>query len=118
MDNPEFWEALDKLVDESVIIIDRPKGSRHPKYGFVYIADYGYIDNMKSMDGGGIDVWRGSGSERKCDAVICTIDLLKRDSEIKILLGCSEEEKEEILNFYNESKYMKGQILRRYGVED
>lgn len=43
------------------------------------------------MDGSGIDVWVGSG-EKRIDAIICTIDLLKRDSEIKILIGCTEEE--------------------------
>ena len=26
-----FWSALDSLVDRSEIIIDRPKGTAHPK---------------------------------------------------------------------------------------
>ena len=39
--NTDFWLALDKLVSESKIIIDRPKGSRHPKYpDCVYPFDY------------------------------------------------------------------------------
>jgi len=52
------------------------------------------------MDGGGIDVWRGS-LESGLTAAIITVDLLKKDSEIKLLLGCTAEEKTEILNFYN-----------------
>mgnify|MGYP007110270985 FL=1 len=32
MKNDEFWNAIDKLVAESEIIIDRPKGTVHPKY--------------------------------------------------------------------------------------
>ncbi len=28
----EFWDKCQKLVDESEIIIDRPKGSRHPRF--------------------------------------------------------------------------------------
>ena len=27
-----FWEALDRLVSASTIVIDRPKGSAHPRY--------------------------------------------------------------------------------------
>ena len=89
----EFWFALDKLVAESKIIIDRPKGSRHPKYpDCIYPVDYGYLENTSSMDGNGIDVWKGKDGDY-IDAIICTVDLLKRDSEIKILIGCSEEEK-------------------------
>ncbi|WP_425447298.1 hypothetical protein [Dethiothermospora halolimnae] len=30
--NKEFWLALDELVNSCEIIIDRPKGTRHPKY--------------------------------------------------------------------------------------
>ena len=33
----EFWSHLDMLVASSEIIIDRPKGSIHPKYpDFIY----------------------------------------------------------------------------------
>lgn len=48
-----------------------------------------------------------------CDAVICTIDLLKKDSEIKILIGCTDEEKDVIMRFHNDSEYMKGVMIRR-----
>ena len=42
--NALFWEYLNKLVSENEIIIDRPKGTKHPKYeDMVYIVDYGYI---------------------------------------------------------------------------
>lgn len=30
--NIEFWNALDKLVEQSEIIIDRPKGTINLKY--------------------------------------------------------------------------------------
>jgi inorganic pyrophosphatase len=65
------------------------------------------------MDGGGIDIWRGSLSDSVCDAVVCTVDLLKKDSEIKLLIGCAEEEKAIIMRFHNKSEYMKGTMIRR-----
>ena len=111
--NEEFWAALDELVRNSEIVIDRPKGTVHPKYPrFIYRVDYGYLKNTSSMDGTGIDVWVGSG-EKKIDAIICTVDLMKKDSEIKILIGCTEEEKKIVYETHNETAYMKGVLIRR-----
>ncbi len=111
--NEDFWVLIDKLASESKIIIDRPKGSRHPKYPhFVYPVDYGYLENTSSMDGNGIDVWKGRSGEH-IDAIVCTADLLKRDSEMKILIGCDEEEKALILQTHNTSEYMKALLVRR-----
>jgi len=111
--NNDFWRALDSLVDNSEIVIDRPKGTAHPKYpDFIYKVDYGYLKNTSSMDGAGIDVWIGSG-EKKIDAIMCIVDLMKRDSEIKILIGCTEEEKQIVYQIHNETEYMKGILIRR-----
>jgi len=111
--NNAFWTAIDKLVLDSTIIIDRPKGTHHPKYyDFIYPVDYGYLENTSSMDDGGIDVWRGTDGEN-IDSIICTVDLLKRDSEIKILIGCNEDEKRLVLESHNNSDYMKGILIRR-----
>ena len=109
-----FWQATDKLVSSGKIVIDRPKGSAHPRYPeIIYDLDYGYIENTASMDGGGIDLWRGSLPDAECDAIICTVDLLKRDSEIKLLIGCTEEEKQIAYEFHNRSEFMKGILIRR-----
>ena len=79
----DFWEILDDLVNDSEIVIDRPKGTAHPRYpNFIYKVDYGYIKNTSSMDGAGIDVWVGSG-KKQIDAIMCIVDFMKRDSEKK-----------------------------------
>ena len=84
--NEDFWKVLDELVNSSEIVIDRPKGSAHPKFpDFIYRVDYGYLKDTTSMDGAGIDVWVGSG-DKKIDAIMCIVDLMKKDSEIKILM--------------------------------
>ena len=111
--NSEFWNALDKLVTNSEIVIDRPKGTAHPKYpGFIYQVDYGYLKDTSSMDGAGIDVWVGS-KGKIVDAIMCIVDLMKKDSEIKILIGCTAEEKAIIYETHNESRFMKGVLVRR-----
>ncbi len=112
--NKEFWQAIDSLVNQSEIVIDRPKGTAHPRYpDFIYKVDYGYLKNTSSMDGDGIDVWVGSKKEQNVDAIMCIVDMLKRDSEIKILIGCTEYEKEIIYKTHNETEYMKGILIRR-----
>jgi len=109
-----FWTALDTLIVDSQIIIDRPRGSRHPKFEhIIYPLDYGYLKNTSLMDGSGIDLWRGTGNDATLDAIIVTVDLMKRDSEIKLLLGVSEDEKSIIHDFHNNSIYMKGIIINR-----
>ena len=111
--NEGFWQALDELVSASDIVIDRPKGTAHPKYpDFIYKVDYGYLKDTTSMDGGGIDVWVGSG-EKKIDAIMCIVDVQKKDSEIKILIGCTEEEKTIVYETHNATPFMKGVLILR-----
>ena len=47
-------QYIGKLVS---VVIDRPLGSKHPKYGFVYPVNYGYIPDTKAADGGGLDAY-------------------------------------------------------------
>ena len=111
-----FWAALDQLTASSRLVIDRPKGTAHPRYpDMMYPIDYGYLADTTAMDGGGIDVWAGSDPARGLDAVMVTVDLVKRDAEIKLLIGCTEEEKQLVWHQHNDSQYMKGILIRRPG---
>ncbi|GHU84627.1 hypothetical protein FACS1894198_0650 [Clostridia bacterium] len=110
----EFWDMLAQLVAESELVIDRPKGSAHPRYpDFAYPLDYGYLKGTSSADGGGIDVWKGSSDDAYIDAIVCTVDFLKRDSEIKILIGCTEVEKEMVIRVHNRTEFLKGIMIKR-----
>ena len=110
----EFWAAVDALVSSGKIVIDRPKGSVHPRFPNIkYEVDYGYIANTSSMDGGGIDVWLGSLADKQVSAIICTVDLMKKDSEIKLLIGCTEEETNTVYEFHNNTEFMKGILIKR-----
>ena len=79
----------------------------------VYPLDYGYLKGTSSMDGGGIDLWLGSQPGLPLTGIIVTVDLAKRDSEIKLLLGLNEAEIAQVLAFHNESATMKGLLIRR-----
>lgn len=108
-----FWNTIDQLVSESKVVIDRPRGSRHPRYpAIVYPLDYGYLEGTHAMDGSGIDVWLGAAQVYKAQAAVVTVDLEKRDAEIKILLGCSPGEERQVLEFLN-GESMHSILIRR-----
>jgi coenzyme F420-0:L-glutamate ligase/coenzyme F420-1:gamma-L-glutamate ligase len=112
-DRQGFWVSLDRLVKDCRIVIDRPKGSSHPSYPeAVYPLDYGYLDGTLAQDQAGIDVWLGSLSEKTLDGLVFTVDLKKRDAEMKLLLGCNEAEMQTILRFLNGDS-MRAILVRR-----
>lgn len=106
---PTFWQLLDQLCATSSIIVDRPKGSKHPRYPeYSYPLDYGYLKDTVSADGSGIDLWLGTAKTKQVTAVITSIDLEKRDSEIKLLYACTEAEISMIFEQHNATSMMKG----------
>lgn len=57
----EFWELLENVINQCSMVIDRPKGTPHPRYSdTIYPLDYGYLSGTEALDGGGVDIWIGS----------------------------------------------------------
>ena len=79
-----FWQEMNQLAVTNPIIVDRPKGSTHPRYPrAIYPFDYGYLENTTTSDGGGIDVWVGSlktgerpNTDESLTGILCTFDTL------------------------------------------
>ena len=98
-----FWQEIAQLVEVNPIKIDRPKGTIHPRYPeVIYPLDYGYLENTTASDGSGVDVWIGSLAARTLTGILCTFDTLKRDMEIKLLLGCTGADLQIIQQFHGE----------------
>lgn len=103
LSDQKFWRGLEQLVSTTTLKIDRPRASTHPRYpDMVYPLDYGYLEGTRAGDGAGIDVWVGSLPERRITAVLLTVDLHKRETETKILLGCTPAEAQTVLAFHND----------------
>jgi len=103
MPDEDFWSRLASLVSGGSVVVDRPKGSAHPDIPeLIYPFDYGYLTGLRSGDGDGVDVWIGSLRRRVITGVICTVDMGKRDTEVKILLGCTRAEQRRILSLHNQ----------------
>jgi len=112
--NKKFWNTLDDFLKNSNINIDRPRGSTHPRFDdYVYPFDYGELTGTQSADGDAVDVWVGSlGQESDITGIIVIADGMKRDSEIKVLIGCTEKDADIILSYQNRGQ-MAGLLLMR-----
>ncbi len=49
--------ANDYLGKNVSIAIDRKLGTKHPKHGFIYMVNYGYVPNTISGDGEELDAY-------------------------------------------------------------
>jgi inorganic pyrophosphatase len=110
----ETKNYLDKEVE---VVVDRPIGSKHPKYGYKYPINYGYVPGTKMPDGEELDVFvlgidapleEFSG---KCIAVIHRTN----DNEDKLVvapLGKSftDGEIEKLVEF--QEKWFKHELIR------
>lgn len=82
---------IGKLVE---VKIDRPMGSKHPKHGFIYPINYGYVPNTVSGDGEEIDCYvlgifePIEEFEGKCIAVIHRTN----DNDDKLIIVPKEKE--------------------------
>ena len=100
-----FWQEWMNLLETNAIILDRPKGTHHPRYpDMIYPLDYGYIEGTTASDGDGIDVWSGSLGTKMLTGILCTFDTIKRDAEIKLLIGCTMDDLTVIRDFLKQMR--------------
>ncbi len=56
--NSKSLELAKQFLGKEVeVIFDRPLGSKHPKHGFTYEVNYGYLENVKAPDGEDLDAY-------------------------------------------------------------
>ena len=110
-------EAYSYIGNSIKVKIDRKLGSMHPKHGFKYLLNYGYIPNTMSDDGEEIDCYVLGVNEPieefegQCIAVIHRLN----DDDDKIIvvpngMNFSDSEIKELTNF--QEKYFVNEIIR------
>ncbi|HET9111533.1 MAG TPA: inorganic diphosphatase [Ktedonobacterales bacterium] len=106
------WDTWERLLRERVVIVDRPRGSAHPRYpDMIYPLDYGYIPGTIGGDGAEVDVFVGSG-DTGLTAALITYDQGKGDRELKLLWNATEVEIRAALDFLNRDA-MRAMLRRR-----
>ena len=105
----------DYLDKEVYVIIDRPLGSKHPKYDMIYPINYGYVPNTISGDGEELDVYVLGVNEPikdykgKCIGIVHRIN----DDDDKLIVSnkdYSDREIEEAIKF--QEQYFKHVLIR------
>lgn len=75
------------------VVMDRPMGSKHPKWNFIYPINYGYVPNTISGDGEELDAYivgifePVEEYEGKCIAAIHRLD----DDDDKLVIAPEEK---------------------------
>lgn len=111
MDNKKY---LEKTLE---VKIDRPFGSKHPKHGFIYPVNYGYVPNTISGDGEKLDCYVLGVFEPletfngKCIAIIHRLD----DNDDKLIIvpenkSFSNQEIRALTEF--QERFFKSEIIR------
>lgn len=111
MDNKKY---LEKTLE---VKIDRPFGSKHPKHGFIYPVNYGYVPNTISGDGEELDCYILGVFEPletfngKCIAIIHRLD----DNDDKLIIvpenkSFSNQEIRALTEF--QERFFKSEIIR------
>ncbi len=112
--NAYFWQKLDTLYLANDLVLDKPKGTVHKRFSnLVYPVDYGFFREVVDTDEEHIRVFKGSEKTSSVDAIVVCVDILKKDIEVKLLVGCNQEEELNILAFLNQTDFQKAVILRR-----
>jgi inorganic pyrophosphatase len=112
-----FELAKPFLGKEVEVVMDRPMGSIHPKYGFYYEANYGYIEGIKAPDGEDLDAYY-LGTDKPLDkasgivkAIIHRLD--DDDDKLVVMpkeINLADEEIEKLTLF--QEKFFKHKIIR------
>jgi inorganic pyrophosphatase len=100
------------------VTMDRPLNSKHPKHGFVYEANYGFIEGTESADGKELDAYFLGVNEplQKADGTCIAIIHRLNDDDDKLIVvpkgvELSDEEIRNATNF--QEKFFKSEILRK-----
>lgn len=109
------WSAWETLVEEKGTVVERPHRSPHPHFPeIIYPIDYGYVCDTHTSDGGEVDIFLGTGSNRLVGAIV-THDYRRGDHEIKLLWNCTPEEIYLVNGFINfDRSLMEGTLALRY----
>lgn len=110
----ESYKYIGNIVQ---VKVDRPKGSNHPKHGFLYPVNYGFVPNTISGDGEELDCYilgidkAIEDFEGKCIAVIHRTN----DNDDKLIVvpegkNYTDEEIRMLTNF--QEQYFESEIIR------
>ena len=110
--NAYFWQKVDTLYSSGDFKLTNAKGSSHRTYpSLTYPCDFGYVKTLDNAPETPIEVFKDHGS--KVTAIAVCADIINKRFEVKNLVGLSDEQCEEVLNFLNCTDYQKAVLIKR-----
>lgn len=105
------------LGEEVKVTMDRPLGSHHPKHGFLYEANYGFIEGIKAPDGEDLDAYYLGVDEplNEAEGVCIAIAHRKNNDDDKLIVvpkGVTMSDKEIIKAVHFQEQWFDTEILR------
>jgi inorganic pyrophosphatase len=118
MESESFKLAKTFIGKEVEVVIDRPLGGKHPKHGFLYEVNYGYIEGVIAPDGEELDAYYlgvNSSLEKAKGKVIAIIHRADNDDDKLVVVPdgvtLSDEEILKQVNF--QEKWFKSSVIRK-----
>ncbi len=112
----EYTNAREYLNRTVMVEVDRPLHSTHPKHGFVYELNYGFIPNTLSPDGEELDAYLIGieGPVQKFEGVCIAIIHRTNDDDDKLIvvptgINMSEEEIRKATHF--QEQFFESEII-------
>ena len=109
--------AKQYLGNEVEVVMDRPLGSKHPKHGFIYEANYGFIDGVKAPDGEDLDAYYLGvhGPLEKAKGVCIAIAHRKDNDDDKLIvvpMGMKMSDEEIMSAIHFQEQWFQTEIVR------
>ncbi len=116
--NETSFDLAKKLLGREVqVTIDRPLGTKHPKYGFLYEVNYGYTEGIIAPDGDYLDAYfLGIKKAVSLGSGVCIAIAHRRDNDDDKLIVTPKDvvlSDNDIMSLiYFQEKWFKTEIIR------
>ena len=108
-----FWQKMDSLyLSAEFVITDKKGGCVKDFPDLLYPCDFGYLKMPKHDLQSEIKCFKGTKGESIGQAVICA-NIIDKCIDVRLLIGCSDDEQYEILRFLNLLDQQKAILVRR-----
>lgn len=116
--NSKSIELAKQFLGKAVeVVFDRPLGSKHPKHGFIYEVNYGYLDGVKAPDGEDLDAYylgTDQSLQKITGIVKAIVHRLDNDDDKLVVMpkdvSMTDDEIDRAVHF--QEQWFKHQILR------
>lgn len=122
MEKEQYSKSLELakgLLGKKVqVTMDRPLGSKHPKHGFEYTVNYGFIDGVKAPDGEALDAYYLAVHEAVTlgEGICIAIAHRRNDDDDKLIVvpdGVDMSDEEILSAIHFQEQYFDTEILRQ-----